>query len=43
MTHHLSTAYFHHDRMFKVVPRKGKGFGNMMKNDDTLVEMVTYF
>jgi len=24
MPHHMSTAYFHHDRVFKLVPRWGK-------------------
>jgi len=41
MPHQLSTAYFHHDRIFKLVPRWGKCismFGDMMKNDDNSVE-----
>jgi hypothetical protein len=41
MPHHLSTAYSHHDRIFKLVPRWGKCIsidGEYDENDATSVE-----
>jgi len=45
MSHHLSTAYFHYDRIFKLLTRWGECVnvdGEYDEKDDTLVEKVNY-
>jgi hypothetical protein len=41
MRHHLSAAYFNHDRIFKLLQDGANASAclwNMMKNDDTSME-----